>query len=118
MIEKLEKEIIENGKIAIDSVFRFSQNPTDLPAFLQMCKKKNCAVVFELEELICEPDGDLHPKDNNTIEELGGFFTSTLMCYMSMFNQYFGKHTEYLKNLSNKKDDWVKSVHEAILVEE
>lgn len=115
MLEYLKKEIIENGKIIIDSVFRFSETPTDLPAFLQMCQRKNCTVIFELENLICEPRGDLHPKDNDTIEQLGGFFTSTLMCYMSMFNQYFGKHSEYLMNLANKKEGWAKGEHQPIL---
>ncbi len=108
MLEYLEKEIVENGKLTIDSVFRFSKEPTELPAFLQMCHKKKCTVVFELEKLICEPDGDLHPEDTDTVEQLGGFFTSMLMCYMSMFNRYFGKHSEYLMNLASIKEGWAK----------
>lgn len=117
MIEQLEKEIVEHGIISIDSVFRFSEKPSELPAFLQMCENKKCTVEFELENLICEPDGYLHPKEREADRFLDSFFLASFVTYMSMYKEYFGKHSEYLMNLANKKDDFVKHIYSPELVD-
>lgn len=116
MIERLEKEIVEHGIISIDSVFRFCENPSELPAFLQMCKNKRCTVEFELENLICEPDGYLHPKGQEMDDFKGSLFVVSFVTYMSMFKEYNEKHLEYLSNLA-KQGDCVKHIYTPKLVD-
>lgn len=108
VIKELEPKIAENGTLVIDSIFRFSEKPTELPAFLQMCKMKRCIVKFELENLICEPDGDLRDCDSDV--KYGSLLTCSFIAYMTFYQKFAGKHFDYLMNLASKKDDFVKAV--------
>lgn len=115
---ELEPLIVENGTLYIDSVFRFLDDIESLPAFLGLCQQKKCMVEFELEELICRPGGSLLPKDKDDGTPYDSMFIVSMMAYMTISKQYFGKHLEFLMNLVSKKDNWVQCVREPILVEE
>ena len=117
MIEQLEKEIVENGTITIDSIFRFSENPQDLPAFLGMCEKRNCTVKFALENLVCEPNKEVFMQEDNQ-EIWSALFVTTFIGYMTFYNKFAEKHFEYLTNFASKKEKWVQGEHEPILVDE
>ena len=108
MIEFIENEIVENGIIVIDSIFRFGENPTELPALLEMCKKKNCTVKFTLEKIICEPNKELFMQEDS--QELHhGLFITAFIGYMAFYKKFGEKHLEYLTKLQGE--------HEPILVD-
>lgn len=106
LLEFLEKQVVENGDVCIDSVFRFEKNPQDLPVFLRMAQKKNCTVVFENEGYRFTPDDS----DDDSL------LLQSVLIYMGMGKTLFGKRVNYLMNLLTN-DNWVKGVHEPILKE-
>lgn len=108
IIEKLEPHIIDNGVVTIDSVFRFEDDPASLPGFLGLCKRRNCMVRFVNESLMCMPDGNLKPENNNGRCPTGfeSMFTVAMMSYMTMYKEYFLKHMEYKLQLE-KNEDWI-----------
>ena len=105
----LESKIIEDGTIEIDSIFRFSEEPQDLPAFLGLCARKNCTVKFALEGLVCEPKKDIFMKDDGE-EVWSALFITSFIAYMTFYKKFAGEHFYYLKNLASKKEDFVKGV--------
>lgn len=105
----LESKIIENGTIEIDSIFRFSEEPQDLPAFLGLCDRKSCTVKFMSEGLVCEPKKDIFMKDDGE-EVWSALFITSFIAYMTFYKKFAGKHFDYLMNLASKKDDFAKGV--------
>ena len=107
-MKELERHIVDDGVVTIDSVFRFEDDPTSLPRFLELCRCRNCTVKFVNEGLICTPDGNLRPENDSGRCPTGmeSVFTMAMVSYMKMYREYFLKHMEYKLKLEKNKD-WV-----------
>lgn len=90
--------------MVIDSIFRFSKEPTELPAFFEMCKQQDCKIKFQLESLVWDK-GVLYSEEDGT-EINSSLFVAGFITYLTMFQKYSTKHIEYLLKYA-EKDDYV-----------
>ena len=93
--------IVENGYTTIPSIFMFDNN-NDLYPFLYACRKCNCTVYFENENLTIEPERDVAGDVK-------------IMAYSMMMScrEIGDAYIRYLGNLAKMK--WVQGEHEPIL---
>ena len=84
--------IVENGKIEIPSIFMFKGGGDELFPFLYVCKKKNCTVRFENEDITVLPEEDAY---QNVVLS----FYATVAANPVLPEQYM----RYLNNLGKMK---------------
>ena len=94
----LETKVVENGTLVIDSIFRFSEEPTDLPIFLGLCAEKNCKVKFDLEKLVWDKHVLYSEEEGKEISS--SLFMTAFISYITMFKRYSAKHFEHLTNMA------------------
>ena len=83
--------IIKNGEIKIPSIFMFD-NCEDLYSFLYACRKYNCIVCFENEDIKVEPDQDIS-------NDIRVFAYTTVMSCREIGDAYI----RYLGNIAKMK---------------
>lgn len=116
MIEKLEPHITDNGVVIIDSIFRFSESPESLPAFLGMAHMRGCTVIFENEGYTFSPKKKKSDSLADSLKE--PILIHSLMVYLQMDKELSMKKTNYMLNLTSSDAPWVKGVHEPILTDD
>ena len=88
----IKELIIKDGRITIDSIFRFEDDPFELISFLEECNEKNCSVTFVHEKLVYTPGGHL---SREGYAQGSDVLLTAFVTYMQMHKKYFLKHMEY-----------------------
>jgi len=58
-VDNLFSLVKNNGVLTFRSIFDFTGGITDVFAFLEHCREKNCTVIFDNENIHVKPESDL-----------------------------------------------------------